>query len=245
MSLPYQPSTYGDRIADQYDVLHGDLDPTATVDLLAELASGGPVLELGIGTGRVALPLSARGVAVHGLDASERMVSRLREKPGGADIPVTLGDFRDFRLGERFSLVYVPFNTFFALLTQDDQVQCFRCVAAHLRPGGRFLLECFVPDQTRFTRGQATYTHHVDTEQVYLEFTQHDPVAQRSTSQLVTLREDGIRMHPVQIRYAWPSELDLMARLAGMELEHRWDGGWRREPFTARSTSHVSVYRVP
>lgn len=242
MSRPYEPSTYGDRIAADYDEMHAGLDPAGPVALLHELAGDGPLLELGIGTGRVALPLRERGHAVHGLDASAEMVARLRARPGGAEVPVTLGDFAEFRLEERFSLAYVVFNTFFALLTQEDQVRCFACVAGHLRPGGRFVLECFVPDLGRFHQGQATLTHHVDTDCLRLEATVHDPVAQRSTCQLVTISEAGIRLNPVQIRYAWPSEMDLMARLAGLEREARW-GGWERQPFTARSGLHVSVYR--
>ena len=238
----YGPATYGDRIADAYDDLYPPLAGTDTiVAVLAGLAAGGPALELGIGTGRVALPLVARGVAVHGLDASEAMVARLRAKPGGAAIPVTLGDFAAVDVPGRFALVYVVFNTFFALPTQEEQVRCFEGVAAHLTEDGAFLIEAFVPDLSRFVRGQNTSAVRVETDRVSLDVSRHDPVNQRVTSQHVHLTEEGVRLYPVEIRYAWPSELDLMARLAGLELRTRW-GGWHGESFTAASGSHVSVY---
>jgi SAM-dependent methyltransferase len=238
----YRPETYGDRIAPVYDEMYGgmfEIEPV--VERLAELARTGPALELGIGTGRIALPLTARGVPVHGIDASEAMVERLREKSGGADIPVAMGDFADVAVDGRFSLVYVVFNTFFALLTQEEQVRCFGNVAKRLAPGGVFLIEAFVPDMTRFVRGQNTQSSRVEMNRVSIDVSQLDPVNQHVTSQHIYITAQGIRMYPVQIRYAWPSELDLMARLAGLRLHHRW-GGWRQEPFTAESTKHVSVY---
>jgi SAM-dependent methyltransferase len=238
----YAAETYGDRIADVYDEQHRFLDPEPEAEFLAALAGDGPVLELGIGTGRVALPLRARGVDVHGVDASERMVEKLRAKPGGATVPVTIGDFADFALEERFSLVYVVFNTFFGLLTQDDQVRCFERVAAHLRPGGRFLVRCFVPDLSRYERGQCTTAIRVELDDVRIDVSMHDAVAQVVRAQHVTLRASGVQLFPVALRYAWPSELDLMARIAGLQLEAR-HGGWRGEPFTADSGAHVSVYR--
>jgi len=239
----YGPSTYGDRWAEIYDVWGRDL-PLATeetVELLAELAGAGPVLELAIGTGRIALPLAARGLDVHGVDASEAMVARLREKPGGAEIPVVIGDFADPPVEGVFSLVFVAFNTFFALLTQEAQVWCFANVAEHLTKDGVFVLEAFVPDVGRFDRGQRTGTSGVELDEVAFHADLHDPVQQVVSSQHVVMREGGLRFYPVKIRYAWPSELDLMARLAGLELRERW-GGWRREPFTASSGRHVSVY---
>jgi SAM-dependent methyltransferase len=238
----YAAETYGDRIADVYDEQHRLLDPEPEAAFLAALAGDGPALELGIGTGRVALPLRARGVEVHGVDASVRMVEKLRAKPGGADIPVTIGNFADFALAERFALVYVVFNTFYGLLTQDDQVRCFECVAAHLRPGGRFLLRGFVPDLARFRRGQSTNAVRVELDDVRIDVSMHDPLTQVVRSQHVMLRESGVQLFPVALRYAWPSELDLMARLAGLELEAR-HGGWDGEPFGADSDAHVSVYR--
>jgi SAM-dependent methyltransferase len=238
----YRPETYGDRIADVYDAMMADLpDPTDSVDRLAELAGPGPALELGIGTGRVALPLAARGVQVHGVDASEAMVGRLRAKPGGEAIPVTLGDFAGVPVEGDYRLVYVVFNTFFALLTQDDQVRCLAGVARRLAPGGAFVLQGFVPDLGLYAGGQSVRATHLGLDQVRLDLARHDPVAQRVDFQHVVLAEGGVRLHPGAIRYAWPSELDLMARLAGLRLRERW-GGWRREPFGADSALHVSVY---
>lgn len=238
----YRPETYGDRIADVYDALMADLpDPADCVDRLVELAGPGPALELGIGTGRVALPLAARGVQVHGIDASEAMVERLRAKPGGQAIAVTMGDFAGVPVEGGYRLVYVVFNTFFALLTQDDQVRCFAQVARRLTPGGAFVLQGFVPDQRLYTGGQSVRATHLGLDQVRLDLARHDPAAQRVDFQHVVLTEGGVRLHPGALRYAWPSELDLMARLAGLRLRERW-GGWRREPFDADSGLHVSVY---
>lgn len=237
----YLASTYGDRIAGAYDSLHARHD-AAAIDLLAELAGAGPALELGIGTGRMALPLAARGIAVHGIDASEAMVARLRAKPGGADMPVTIRDFREFQLDERFALIYVPFNTFFALQSQDEQVSCFQSVAAHLHEGGSFVIEAFVPDPTRFERGQRVSVTDMRTDAVALEASRHDPVSQLVESQIVQLTDEGVTLFPVRLRYAWPSEIDLMARLAGMVLHERW-ASWRREEFGASSPFHISVYR--
>jgi SAM-dependent methyltransferase len=238
----YQAATYGDRIAEVYDAMTAVLpDPADCVDRLAELAGPGPALELGIGTGRVALPLAARGVEVHGIDASAAMVERLRAKPGGDAVTVTFGDFAGVPVGGSYPLVYVVFNTFFALLTQDDQVRCFAAVADHLAPGGAFVLTGFVPDPTLHPHGQSVVARQLALDQARLDVALHDPVAQRVDFQHVVLGGDGVRLYPGAIRYAWPAELDLMARLAGMALRERW-GGWRREPFGAASTGHVSVY---
>ena len=244
----YGSATYGDRIADVYDSWAGvPADSDDAVAFLAERAGGGPVLELGIGTGRIALPLAARGLEVQGVDASERMVARLRAKPGGDRIPVAVGDFAEvgaLPLGPAaFSLVLVVFNTFFALPDQEAQVRCFAGVAARLAPGGAFVIEAFVPDVARFQQGR----HHVaaldvGVERVRLDVSVHDQVEQRVRAQHVVLDAEGVRLYPVQIRYAWPSELDLMARMAGLRLDERWSD-WRAEPFTAQSTRHVSVYR--
>jgi SAM-dependent methyltransferase len=232
--------TYGDRIAEVYDRWHGGQDPL-TVSTLLELARGGPVLELGIGTGRVALPLQEKGVRVSGLDASEAMIAKLRSKPGGASLPVTIGDFADVNIEGKFSLVCVLFNTFFALLTQSDQVRCFANVARHLEPEGVFLIEAFVPDLARFRGRQDVRAIRVEQDDVALDVALVDPAQQLITCQHVVLTPDGIRFYPVRMRYAWPSELDLMARLAGLRLTNRW-GGWDRSAFTGESTSHVSVY---
>jgi SAM-dependent methyltransferase len=250
MSDGYGPATYGEHIAEVYDRWAGvPTDTDATVAFLAALAGGGPALELGIGTGRVALPLAARGVEVRGVDASPAMVARLRAKPGGDAIPVHLGDFADVGAAGvgapgPLALVYVVFNTLFALLDQDAQVRCFAGVAARLRPGGRFVVEAFVPDLGRFDRGQRTSVIDLDAGMVLLDASVHDPVTQRVRAQHAVVGERGIKLYPVQLRYAWPAELDLMARLAGLALEAR-HGGWTGEPFTAASGRHVSVYRKP
>lgn len=238
----YDAATYGDRIADVYDDLYEDMfDVEGAVALLAELAGEGPALELAIGTGRIALPLVARGVEVHGIDVSEAMVAKLRAKPGGADIPVVMGDFADVAVERAYPLVYLVFNTLFALPSQEEQLRCFENVAAHLDPGGTFVVEAFFPDLSRFDRHQRTGTDRVGHDFVELEATRHDPVHQRSESMHVVLRESGIKLYPVVIRYAYPAEMDLMARLAGLRLRDRF-GSWQREPFTSASMSHVSIY---
>ena len=238
----YRPETYGDRIAGVYDTMMTVLpDPADCADRLAELAGPGPALELGVGTGRVALPLAARGVEVHGIDASAAMVEGLRAKPGGDAVTVTLGDFAGVPVEGSYPLVYVVFNTFFSLLTQDQQVGCFAAVAGRLAPGGAFVLTGFVPDPTLYSGGQSVRTTELGLDLVRLDAARHDPVAQRVDFQHVVLSGDGIRLYPGAVRYAWPSELDLMARLAGLRLRERW-GGWRREPFGAASGGHVSVY---
>jgi SAM-dependent methyltransferase len=240
----YDPSTYGELIAGVYDRFYATLDERM-VPLLAELAGDGRVLELGIGTGRVALPLKAAGVCVEGIDASPSMVARMREKPGGADIPVVLGDFRELPVEGQFDLVYVVFNTFFGLLTQDDQVRCFEAVASHLVPGGAFLLELFVPDPTRYQVGRRVNAIGVSTNAAQLDVSILNAAEQRVDTQHV-LFEDGAapRLFPVSIRFAFPSEVDLMARIARLRLRHRW-GGWAREPFTSDSSRHISVYEKP
>jgi SAM-dependent methyltransferase len=237
----YGPATYGDRIAEIYDEAYVDLPTEQTVEFLAGLAGSGPVLELAIGTGRVALPLAERGLTVQGVDASDEMVAKLRAKPGGERIPVAMGDMADVAVDGRFSLVYLIFNTFFALLTQEDQLRCFRNVASHLADDGVFVLEAFFPDLGRFDRGQRVSTDQVGTEHVRINVDLHHSIDQRVDSVHVVLREDGIKIYPVRIRYAFPSELDLMAELAGLRLRERF-GGWKHEPFTAQSGRCVSVY---
>jgi SAM-dependent methyltransferase len=237
----YETSTYGDRIADVYDSWVSALQDTeGAVEFLARLA-GGEALELGIGTGRVALPLAHRGIKVQGIDASPAMIRKIRTKPGGENIQVTLGDFSEVPVHGRFSLIYVVFNTFFSLLTQEAQLQCFQACAQHLSEGGVFVLENFVPDLTRFDHGQRTDTLTVSVDEVRLDATIHDAINQRCYVQHVLIDEKGVKLYPVQLRYAWPSELDLMARLAGLALRNRY-GGWRNEPFSNASARHVSVY---
>ena len=235
------PGSYGDAWADIYDEVHGHLVPAEAVRFLAELTGAGPALELGIGTGRVALPLAETGLEVNGIDASAAMVAKLRAKPGGDAIPVTIGDFGDVDVDRSYPLILAVFNTFFGLPTQDGQLRCFRRVAAALAPGGAFVLEAMMPDPTRFVRGQRVGVTAIESDSVRVEVARHDPVAQRIEAQHIVLSESGVRLLPVSLRYAWPSEPDLMAQLAGLERRERW-GGWGREPFTAASQSHVSVY---
>jgi SAM-dependent methyltransferase len=224
---------YGELWADVYDEEHASMaPPESQLRLLAELAGDGRVLELGIGTGRVALPLSARGVVLEGVDASPSMVARLRSKPGGQTIPVAIGDMAKLELDGPFRLVFVVFNTIFALLTQEAQVACFRRVGALLQPGGCFLLECFVPDVGRFDRGQSFRSISVDDDVVRVDASRHDAAMQQVRSALIRLGGGEPSMRPVKLRYAWPAELDLMAQLAGLYLRDRWSS-WERAPFRA------------
>jgi SAM-dependent methyltransferase len=237
----FGPETYGDTIAPRYDDLYAGLDPTSAVDRLAELAGGGRALELAIGTGRIALPLRERGVDVHGIDASAEMIALLRQKPGGDEIPVTMGDFADVSVDGTFSLIFVAFNTFFALLTQEDQLRCFRNAAARLTPDGVFVIEAFVPDLCRFDRGQRVAASRVEVGRVTIEASVHDPANQRVDTTHMFVSNQGVELCPLKIRYAWPSELDLMAMLSGLRLRERW-AGWGKEPFSSESGFHVSVY---
>jgi SAM-dependent methyltransferase len=236
------PAFYGDRWADVYDERHGGLDPAPAVDFLAGLAGGTRVLELAIGTGRVALPLAARGLTVEGVDASQAMVDRLRAKPGGESIPVTIGDMAEVPASGPFGLVYLVFNTLFGLLSQERQAECFRNVARVLGPGGAFVIECFVPDLARFDRGQRVQVLEVTGDSAAFDLSRHDAAAQRVTTQIVTLDGQGLRMRPVAIRYSWPSELDLMAGQASLRLTERY-ADWNRRAYDSTSGSHVSVYR--
>jgi SAM-dependent methyltransferase len=234
---------FGERAASVYDERTSDMFDPALVEpvvaTLADLAEGGRALEFGIGTGRIALPLADRGVSVVGVDNSEAMVARLRAKRGGEDIDVTIGDFATTRVAGEFSLVYLVFNTIFNLVTQDEQVACFQNAAAHLRRGGRFVIETGVPDLQLLPLGQTIIPFRADPEGI--SFDVYDVVTQRFSSQHYVFAENGVQTYPVELRYAWPSELDLMARVAGLTLQNRW-GGWQREPFTSLSRAHVSVY---
>ena len=237
---------FGERAASVYDEHAADMFEPAVlgpvVETLAGLAERGRALEFGIGTGRIALPLAARGIPVAGIDNSEAMVARLRAKPGSEEIDVTIGDFSTTRVDGEFSLVYLVFNTICNLVTQDAQVACFQNAAAHLQSGGRFVIETGVPDLQRLPPGQTIVPFRADPEG--LGFDVYDVVTQRFSSQHYRFSEDGVQAYPVELRYAWPAELDLMARLAGMTLQNRW-AGWQREPFTSLSRSHVSVYARP
>jgi SAM-dependent methyltransferase len=212
----------------------------SAVDFLAELAGDGAALELGIGTGRVALPLSARGVPVHGIDISEPMLEQLRRKPGSEQLALTVGDFAQTRVEGRFRIAYLVFNTITNLTTQDEQVACFRNAAAHLEPGGHFVIEVFVPELRRVPPGERVRAF--DVRQTHLAFDEYtDFAAQILYSHHYWIDEGALRTFSAPYRYVWPSELDLMARLAGMTLSERW-ADWTREPFTDESRSHVSVW---
>lgn len=217
-------------------------DETETVDFLQELAGSGPVLELAIGTGRIALPLAQRGVRVDGIDLSEAMVARLRLKPGGDELSVVIGDFADVPIEGEYRLIYVVYNTFHNLLTQDDQVRCFENVAKHLSPDGCFLIEAGLPSEY-FGKGNTEYVKidALEKNVVALDVAQYDLATQILTENHLSISEGGLRFAPIVTRFCWPSELDLMARIAGLQLRERWSG-WKREPFDARSVMHVSVF---
>ena len=240
------PKVYFDeRIAKGYDIASGSMfEPAiveATVSFLVELAGDGAALELGIGTGRIALPLSQRGVRVHGIDLSPAMVAQLLAKPGSDDIAVTIGDFAATRADGTFRLAYLVYNTITNLNTQDEQVACFQNVAAHLEPGGCFVIEVGVPDLRRLPPGETVRAFAVSPTYVgFDEFTDMT-AAQISWSHHYWAVGDKLEIFSAPYRYVWPSELDLMARLAGLSLRERWSG-WHREPFTGESTSHVSVW---
>jgi SAM-dependent methyltransferase len=208
-------------------------------DFLAALAGDGAALELGIGTGRIALPLAQRGVRVHGIDLSEAMVARLRAKPGGAELPVTIGDFATTKTDGTFALVYLVFNTIMNVTTQDEQVACFQNAAAHLEPGGCFVIEVEIPDLQRLPPGETFRPFEVSP--THLGFDEYDVATQGQISHHYTLVEGTWEQVSMPFRYVWPAELDLLARIAGMTLRERW-GGWSREPYTGESRRHISVW---
>jgi SAM-dependent methyltransferase len=237
---------FDERVAPRYDESAAEMfDPAVVdpvVDFLVELAGSGSALELGIGTGRIALPLAQRGVPVHGIELSKAMVARLRAKRGGEDIGVTIGDFATTTVDGTFSVAYLVFNTILNLTTQAAQVACFRNVAAHLEPGGCFVIEVGVPDLQRLPPGETIRAFHAgDTR---WGFDEYDVANQGLTSHHFVTVDGQLERHSVPFRYAWPSELDLMAELAGMRLRERWSG-WKREPFTSDSRKHVSVWEKP
>lgn len=243
---------FGPDVADTYDDADDAMFSAAvvdrTVDVLADLAArpgdaaGGAALELAIGTGRVALPLAARGIEVVGIDLSAAMLARLRAKPGAASITSVEGGMTDVRLGREFDLVYLVFNTIGNVTTQDGQVAVFETAAAHLRAGGRFLVEVGVPDLQRLPFGERFRPFRV--RPGYIGVDEYDVVEQGLVSHHCSDHGDGMRVRSIPFRYVWPAELDLMARLAGLRLAHRWSD-WDRRPFTATSAEHVSVWTKP
>jgi SAM-dependent methyltransferase len=234
---------FDERVAARYDESSAEMfDPAVVdpvVDFLADLAGSGRALELGIGTGRIALPLAQRGVPVHGIELSRAMASRLRAKPGGDAVGVTIGDFAFTTVEATFSLAYLVFNTIMNLTTQDAQVACFRNVARHLEPGGCFVIEVGVPELQRLPPGETIRPFHIS--ETRLGFDEIDVATQALTSHHFEFADGRLERVSVPFRYVWPSELDLMAHLAGMTLRERWSG-WKREPYTSESRTHVSVY---
>jgi SAM-dependent methyltransferase len=240
----FDATQYGaSGIADEYDDLYADeWDTDAAVDTIADLADGRPILEFGIGTGRLALPLVERGLVVHGVDGSEEMVDRLRAKPRGPEIPVTIGDFADVAVGARFGLVVLAVNTIFALPDQRAQVRCFANAARHLAPGGAFVIEAWIPDVGAFRRNRLVRQRVVRDGLMTIESLELDPVDQMMRTTQAVLRNGSVRLFPANHRYAWPAELDLMAQLVDLVREQRW-ADWRRRPFDGESQAHVTVYR--
>jgi SAM-dependent methyltransferase len=241
-----QDAYFGEDIAARYDESSAEMfEPDvvdAAVEVLAGLADGGRALELGIGTGRIALPLARRGVPVHGIDLSRAMVARLRAKPGGEAIGVSIGDFATTRADGTFAVVYLVFNTIMNLTTQKAQVACFANAAAHLDPGGCFVIEVGVPDLRRLPPGQDAVPFQVGPDR--FAFDLYDTATQAMSSNYVTVVDGRGEYRSIPFRYVWPAELDLMAQLAGLRLRERWEG-WTREPFTSESRQHVSIWEKP
>ena len=238
----YKPiMSFDASVADTYcNVERGD--EIVAVAFLEQLAGRGPALELAIGAGRIALPLAARGIKVDGIDISPAMVAQLRTKPGGKEISVTVGDFADVSVESNYPLVFVVWNSLFNLLTQEDQVRCFQNVARHLADEGSFVVEAYVPTfLCRLRNDQYVDAEAILVDEVRLDVLRHDMSTQMIEESHVSLSAAGVRLNPVVQRYAWPAELDLMARIAGLRLKQRW-GGWNREPFNSASSTHISVY---
>lgn len=238
----YQPMTsFGHQESMRYDAEDTRGDEEQTVAFLARLADQRNALELAVGTGRIALPLAAAGVSVNGIEMSPDMVERMREKPGGDAVEVTMGDMSRVRTGRTYGLVYLVYNTIGNLLTQDDQVRCFENAARHLTDDGVFVLECQVPTAPSRAGHQFVDPEIIGVDHVVFDVSRYDPVSQILDENHVRISSDGIVFGPIRVRLAHPPEFDLMARVAGLRLRDRW-GGWNQEPFTASSWRHVSVY---
>jgi SAM-dependent methyltransferase len=237
---------FGEPVAARYDESSAEMfDPAVVepvVDFLVELAGSGRALELGIGTGRIALPLAQRGVPVHGIELSKAMAARLRKKPGGEEIGVTIGDFATTTVDGTFSVAYLVFNTIMNLTTQAEQVACFNNVAAHLEPGGCFVIEVGVPELRRLPPGETIRAFHVS--ETHWGIDEFEVATQGLTSHHITIVDGNLEQVSMPFRYVWPAELDLMAQMAGMSLRERWSG-WKHEPFTSESRKHVSVWEKP
>jgi SAM-dependent methyltransferase len=245
-SAPVRENYFDEVIAKSYETKWPHLFEPAVVEpavnFLAELAAEGAALELGIGTGRLALPLSRRGVHVHGIELSPAMVAKMQTMPGADDISVTIGDFATTEADGMFELAYLVRNTITNLTTQDDQVACFTNVAAHLAPGGCFVIEVYVPELQRLPPGETVYAF--DVTPTHLGFEEYDVATQIAISHHYFLADGRCETFSAPFRYVWPSELDLMARLAGLTLRERWSD-WHRAPFTGESRQHISVWQKP
>ena len=237
----FDPASYGETAATDYDDLYAELDPTEAADTILQLASGGPVVEFGIGTGRLALSLMERGLDVHGIDGSPDMVAVLRQQKGGEHVPVVIGNFAEASAGTDFAVAVLAVNTIYALPTQDAQVETFRNAAKHLRSGGYFAVEAWIPDLGAFRQGKAVRPVIVNNRHIELEVAKIQPARQTMLTTKVHFKDNGLRLIPANHRYAWPSEMDLMARLAGMRLAYRWES-WKRDEFRDESMAHVSVW---
>jgi SAM-dependent methyltransferase len=240
MSMFEDPGLFGRLWANGYD--SGNPDPAAAVDFLADLSGGRRVLELAIGSGRVALPLAARGIPVEGVEASPEMVALMREKPGGAEVPVVIADMADVPVQGPYSLVYQVYNTLFNLTQPGRQADCFRNVARVLAPGGAFVIETYVPDEASFAEDERVQMRSVTDTTVVLRLHEYDRQAQTFVRQTVTLDGQGVHLAPFAMHYLWPGQIDALAADAGLRLHERY-AGFDRRPFDATSTSHVSVYR--
>ncbi|MER7765562.1 class I SAM-dependent methyltransferase [Kitasatospora sp. NPDC096140] len=238
----WDAASYGDSRAGVYDrQVAGRNDVPEAVGLLAELAGAGPALELGVGTGRLAIPLAEKGVAVHGLDSSPKMLAELDRAPGGNRVTGVLGSMTDFALDRSFPLVWVAFNSLFLVDDPAEQEACFRTVAGHLAEGGRFVVEAFVPAPEQFDGPAALRVKDFGAASLLLQVSRHDAQTQVVESLDLEVTEAGFALYPTRVRYSWPQELDAMAERAGLRLEDRWEN-WSRRPFTADSRSHLSVY---
>ena len=238
----FDPKTsFGHDVSLRYDAEDTRGDEEQTVAFLARLAGRQEALELAVGTGRIALPLSRAGVPVDGIEMSQHMVDRMREKPGGDEVKVTIGDMSRVSTGRSYGLVFLVFNTIGNLLAQDDQVRCFENAARHLTDDGVFVLECLVPTAPSRPGRQFVDAERIGVDHVVLDVCRYDPVSQILDENHVSIGSDGINFSPISLRLAHPPEFDLMARIAGLRLRNRW-GGWDEEPFATTSWRHVSVY---
>ncbi len=233
--------SFGYDVSKRYDAEETRGDEEEAVAFLARLAGDGSALELASGTGRITLPLVRAGVSVDGIELSQDMIDRMREKPGGDAIVVRIGDMSQVAMERRYDLVYLVYNTIGNLLTQEDQVGCFENAARHLADDGAFVLECRVPVAPTWPEHQRVSAERVEVGFVGLDVCRYDPVTQILDNGHVRIGPDGVQIDPIRLRLANPPEFDLMARLAGLRLRERW-GGWNREPYTAASWRHVSVY---